>query len=400
MRIRYSKLFVGISLPALCTGLASLLLFTSANAQTIRPSTQKELKVFDPTTNGTGNIGLRAAAGTSSYTLTLPASAPSVNQVLSASAVTGGNVSLTWATPFTGSGTTNYVSKFATAGTLTNSLLFDNGTNVGIGTSSPVTRLQVDAASGTTSSTVLTINGSHTGFVGDNDANTAYSINFDGTSFSWASGIAQRTGAQIQMLKQGTWNQDAAGAVGGTYASLVFKTNNGTIASPSLQERMRITSGGEVYIGNNPADQGAYNLQVNGTGVWGAGAYINGSDSALKYNIQPLEPSLDIVKQMNPVTFDYQPFYSKDTATQTGFIAQDLQILLADKVYKNGIVKEGGAYLGVAYENIIPLLVKAIQEQQKIIDQLKADQVNALLQLRQLQNEIQSMRKNQTPHHP
>jgi hypothetical protein len=99
---------------------------------------------------------------------------------------------------------------------------------------------------------------------------------------------------------------------------------------------------------------------------------VNGSDSALKYNIQPLEPSLDIVKQMNPVTFDYQPFYSKDTTTQTGFIAQDLQRLLADKVYKNGIVKEGGAYLGVAYENIIPLLVKAIQELEAKVENLKS----------------------------
>ena len=347
-----------------------------------------------------GYVGIAPAAAAGSTTYTLPSTTPSVNQVLSASAVTGGNVSLTWATPFTGTGTTNYLPKFTSSSAIGNSQIFDNGTNVGIGTTSPVTRLQVDAASGITSTTLLTLYGGITGFFGVNEANTAYSINFDGGSYSIASGYAQSTGAQIAMQKQGTWNQDAAGAVGGTYASLVFKTNNGTIASPSLQERMRITSGGEVYIGNNPADQGAYNLQVNGTGVWGAGAYINGSDSALKYNIQPLEPSLDIVKQMNPVTFDYQPFYSKDTATQTGFIAQDLQILLADKVYKNGIVKEGGAYLGVAYENIIPLLVKAIQEQQKIIDQLKADQVNALLQLRQLQNEIQSMRKNQTPHHP
>jgi hypothetical protein len=130
-------MFVGISLPALCTGLAGLILCSSAHAQTIRPSTQKELKVFDPTASATGHIGIRAAAGTVSYTLTLPAAEPSVNQVLSANAVSGGTVSLTWATPFSGTGTLNYLSKFASAGTLTNSLLFDNGTNVGIGTTDP-----------------------------------------------------------------------------------------------------------------------------------------------------------------------------------------------------------------------------------------------------------------------
>jgi hypothetical protein len=235
MAISYSKLFVGISLPALCTWLASLLLSISANAQTIRPTTQKEIKVFDPTPGNSGNIGIRAAAGTLSYTLTMPAARPTANQVLSASAVTGGNVSLTWATPVsgtvtsvglstgttgsdvnvsgspitssgtitlniptasatntgklsstdwntfnnkqntislttnltsgvatlsgttlnipqyqaaltnpvTGTGTQNYLSKFATAGTLTNSLLFDDGTNVGIGTPSPQVKLHV-----------------------------------------------------------------------------------------------------------------------------------------------------------------------------------------------------------------------------------------------------------------
>ncbi len=122
MSISYSKLFVGISLPALCTGLASLLLSISANAQTIRPTTQKELKVFDPTTGNSGNIGIRAAAGTLSYTLTLPAAAPSANQVLTANAVTGGNVTLTWATPVSGTVTSvgTNTSTGITGGTITN----------------------------------------------------------------------------------------------------------------------------------------------------------------------------------------------------------------------------------------------------------------------------------------
>ena len=49
------------------------------------------------------------------------------------------------------------------------------------------------------------------------------------------------------MLKNGSWNQAAGGT--GTNANLVFKTNSGTIESPNLAERMRITSGGEVNIG-------------------------------------------------------------------------------------------------------------------------------------------------------
>mgnify|MGYP006275198735 CR=1 FL=1 len=42
-----------------------------------------------------------------------------------------------------GTGTTNYITKWLDSNTITNSLLFDNGTNVGIGTSSPAQKLQV-----------------------------------------------------------------------------------------------------------------------------------------------------------------------------------------------------------------------------------------------------------------
>lgn len=57
-----------------------------------------------------------------------------------------------------GSGTTNYVAKWSDSDTITNSILFDTGTNVGIGTTSPALKLEVEGADGllqlsTTSST-------------------------------------------------------------------------------------------------------------------------------------------------------------------------------------------------------------------------------------------------------
>jgi len=55
----------------------------------------------------------------------------------------GGQPALT--NPITGTGTTNYVSKFTGATTLGNSLLFDNGTNVGIGTATPGAKLDVSS---------------------------------------------------------------------------------------------------------------------------------------------------------------------------------------------------------------------------------------------------------------
>lgn len=53
------------------------------------------------------------------------------------------NRSWTIATGISGSGTTNYISKWTGSTALGDSLLFDNGTNVGIGTASPTAKLSV-----------------------------------------------------------------------------------------------------------------------------------------------------------------------------------------------------------------------------------------------------------------
>ena len=59
---------------------------------------------------------------------------------------TSGNILTSAGVGFTGSGTTNYISKFTGSTSLGNSLIFDNGTNIGIGTTSPSTFLHIVGA--------------------------------------------------------------------------------------------------------------------------------------------------------------------------------------------------------------------------------------------------------------
>jgi hypothetical protein len=139
----------------------------------------------------------------------------------------------------------------------------------------------------------------------------------------------------------------------GTYLPLTMWTGG--------SERVHINTSGEVCVAGN-ADNGAYNLQCNGTGVWGAGAYVNGSDERIKDNIAPLDSGLDVVTKLNPVTYKYKEGWSKDQSTQTGFIAQELLTALNGKNYVNGVVQQNSQYMSVAYQNIIPILTKAIQE--------------------------------------
>ena len=104
--------------------------------------------------------------------------------------------------------------------------------------------------------------------------------------------------------------------------------------------------------------------------MWGAGAYVNGSDARIKDDIKPLPSSLSVVQNLNPVTFRYKESWSKDTSVQPGFIAQELQQALAGQEYIDGVVMQGPEYMSVAYQTLIPVLTTAIQEQQALIEQL------------------------------
>ena len=223
----------------------------------------------------------------------------------------------------------------------TTALTIDTSQNVGIGTTSPNAAAKLEASG---------------------SGNTRIYATSTDTSSTFP-GFIVKAGTQGNLeLVQNSGNGEAY-FYNIANAAMTFSTN--------ATERMRITSGGEVYIAGT-TDRGAFNLQCNGTGVWGAGAYTNGSDERIKENITPLNTGLDVVAKLNPVTYKYKEEWSRDQSIQTGFIAQDLLVALEGKNYVDGIVNQSSEYMSVAYQNIIPILTKAIQEQQTIINDLKA----------------------------
>jgi hypothetical protein len=107
------------------------------------------------------------------------------------------------------------------------------------------------------------------------------------------------------------------------------------------------------------------------------------SDKRLKHNIQPIENALSKVKLLTGMTYQWnelgrQHGWEPDMEIrEAGVFAQDVQAVLPEAVrlapFDNdkGVSKSGENFLTVKYEKIVPLLIEAIKEQQKQIEELK-----------------------------
>jgi hypothetical protein len=94
------------------------------------------------------------------------------------------------------------------------------------------------------------------------------------------------------------------------------------------------------------------------------------SDLKLKQNIFTIDSALEKVKNLRGVYYT-----RKDDETnkrKVGVIAQEIELVLPEVVMKNVKEETKEETLSVDYGNITALLIEAIKEQQKQIDELKA----------------------------
>ena len=100
-------------------------------------------------------------------------------------------------------------------------------------------------------------------------------------------------------------------------------------------------------------------------------SYSSTSDYRLKENVVPLKDGLSRLMQLKPVQYNWKINNTKDE----GFLAHELQSVFPyavsgkkDEVDDKGNIKPQA----VDYGRITPLLVKAIQELQTTVEELKA----------------------------
>ncbi len=256
-------------------------------------------------TSGT-DLSSSVANGTTTpvITLNVPTASASNRGVLSAADwTTFNNKQNALTNPVTGTGTTNYLPKFTGSTTIGNSQIFDNGTNVGIGTSSPVSRLSVGGNGYSGRAITAIANNADYAITFQQDSSSGAGLQIFTTATTWGSfplnisdgtstqlritsggnllvGTTTDNGARLQVSGQGFFTHPDTPVrlnnSGGTFTQLDF-LNNGTQkgaiwwnnSSNTLNlwtgvTTMTLTSGGNVLIGTT-TDAG-YKLDVNGTG--------------------------------------------------------------------------------------------------------------------------------------
>lgn len=113
----------------------------------------------------------------------------------------------------------------------------------------------------------------------------------------------------------------------------------------------------------------------------GTGAYTNVSDMRVKTNVNIIDDGLQKVMAMRPVSYDFHTgrtikngvvkFTDNDRSIKTiGFLAQELAKVVPEAVITPK--DPANELYNVSYSTVVPVLTKAIQEQQAQIEQLKA----------------------------
>jgi hypothetical protein len=100
-------------------------------------------------------------------------------------------------------------------------------------------------------------------------------------------------------------------------------------------------------------------------GTYEPTGWMHSSDERLKTNVKPLESSLEKILRLDGVGYNWKS--RPNDCPQVGFIAQDVE-----KIFPEVIAKDKRGNYSMAPQNLVAPLVEAIKEQQKQIEELKS----------------------------
>jgi hypothetical protein len=241
------------------------------------------------------------------------------------------------------------------------------GGNVGIGTSSPNSKLEISGSSTFIPTTTITADNAVTGWrvrrTGGTYPREYYmGVRENSTALDFYDNTADALRARI----------DSSGnlLVGQTALNGAGKVEVSYDRASSWGMQIRNTTGttaATTYIAFKYVNTETGYISSSGTTT----AYNTTSDYRLKHDIQPMTGALAKVAALKPVTYKW----NVDNSDSQGFIAHELQAIVPECVVgeKDAVDADGNPqYQGIDTSFLVATLTAAIQEQQAIITALTA----------------------------
>jgi hypothetical protein len=99
--------------------------------------------------------------------------------------------------------------------------------------------------------------------------------------------------------------------------------------------------------------------------------WVQASDVRLKSNITPIDIGLQEIMELNPVTFNWKK--DANGSLHYGLVAQEVEKVIPDAVIRSDIVTNDtpDGQMNLKYEELIPILVKSIQELNTKVESLE-----------------------------
>lgn len=219
--------------------------------------------------------------------------------------------------------------------------------SVGIGTTTPLYRLDVNGT--------IHANGSAIAIQGGQNGGTGRGLYWWNTGDNnWASYFSQ-SGANLS-ISGGT---ATAGAGFSSWAIRNRVSNDSTAgfiwenSAESLLASIRGSDGLTYFAGNVGIGTNSPNSKLHVMGdIYASGDVMAYSDEKLKTNIRTIENALDKINQVRGVYYTH----IETNKPGVGVIAQEIEKILPE------VISNNGEYKGVAYGNLVGLLIEAIKE--------------------------------------
>ena len=185
---------------------------------------------------------------------------------------------------------------------------------------------------------------------------------------------------------QSTHGPLAGSSSSGNVTSLEILNNGGTgdanLAAMSFHcsgtygAHLHLRADSYFGVGGWSASTWRWYVQLSTGNMTAAGNVTAYSDPRLKENITPLTGAVEKIKKLNGMEFtwkDLPDIVGTPGARDYGVLSTEVAEVAPHAIHESPhTAPEGDTYKTVAYDKLIPLLIEAVKEQQKEIDELKA----------------------------